>query len=581
MASSLSSSSRPQPGTRQRAASYAHGTSPVPLLGETLADVLDRHAHNRPMDMAVIACHEKRQLTFGELHDAATRVACGLIASGVRPGDRLALWTANSAEWIISLFAAAKIGAPCVGINPAFRAHELERVLTDAQVTTLILSEHFNDNDCADVLAELAPEVRRPGAAVTARRLPALRRVVNLESDSTLGGVAWAELMREPSQEQLVELEVRQAACDIDDCALILYTSGTGGRCKGVSHSHHAVVNGGHFVGVHLGYSSAERVCVPVPLFHVFGLVAGAVGALTHGATVVLPSPMFDASRCLDALQRYQCSVLFGVPTMLAAILDHSARVTFDVSSLRTGVVSGAACPAPLMRRAIEELSIPGLTVGYGMTEIGPVLYSAPGDSTEQRTRITGRIQGHMQCKIVDPASGRTVPRGERGELLSKGYGLMQGYIGDHADAPGPVDRAGWIRTGDLAVMSETGEVTIVGRLKDLIIRGGENIAPGEIEEVLAAHPAVVEAHVVGVPDERYGDEVCATVRLRDGDGVSATELKRFCRERLATYKVPRYFRFAVDFPRTSTGKVQKAVLRDLAIAHFKLEPRPAVDAVR
>lgn len=559
--------------------SYAHGGSTTPLLGATLGNMLANAAASQRHAEAIVAPQTGQRMTYRELHDVVHEVARGLLALGVAAGDRVGVASPSCVEWIVVQFASAAIGAVLVPLAPTARPPEMAYALEHVGVSVLFTGRRTGPRDVVATLAELIPALASsaPGAWCS-ERVPQLRTVVSLGPSDLPGVVAWEELARRGRLVSDDAVAACGAGIDLDDAALILYTSGTTGRPKAVTLSHHSVVNGGHAVGQRLRLASDDRMCLPLPLHHVLGCVAGVVAAVTHGAAIVLPAERFDAQRCLEAVAGERCTAIYGVPTMFIAQLERLDATRYRLDSLRTGVVSGAGCSPALMQRIVEELHAPEITVGYGMTEMAPILYTAPDDPLDIRATTAGRVQPHVECKIVD-AGGRIVPRGVAGELHARGYCVMRGYWND-ADATAAVlDRNGWMRSGDLAVMREDGCVSIVGRLKDLIIRGGDNIAPREIEALLQTHPRVRDAHVVGVPDHEYGEEVCACVQLTDGPPLSADELRRYCRSHLTAHKIPRYVFFVTDFPKTSSGKVMKSQLRELAAATVARDgaPEPVV----
>jgi fatty-acyl-CoA synthase len=487
------------------------------------------------------------RLTYRRLWDETTDVARGLMALGVRPGDRVGIWASNRWEWVAVQYAAARVGAVLVTVNPAYLADELGYVLRQSGVSVLLHAEGFKQAAYGPMLA-----AARGGC-------PDLRHAVHLDRD-------WDGLRRRAGGVGEVELAAVEGAVGFDDPAVIQYTSGTTGSPKGATLTHHNVLNNAYLVGLALGYTAADRVCVPVPLYHCFGMGLGCLACTSTGACVVLPGGWFSPGATLAAIGAERCTSLYGVPTMFRALLDDPTLGGTDVSSLRTGIMAGAPCPAELMRQVIGRLHMPEIAIGYGMTETSPIsTLSARDDAVEDRVGTVGRVQPHLEVSVRDPGTGRVVPRGVPGEFCTRGYNVMRGYWRDEAATRAAVDAAGWMHSGDQAVMRADGYVCITGRLKDLIIRGGENIAPREVEDVLLTHSAVREAQVVGVPSERYGEEVMAWVRLAPGAAADAGALSAHCRERLAGYKVPRHWRFVDAFPMTATGKVQKYRLREMA----------------
>ena len=540
--------------------SYVHGPSHIPLLGETIGECLDRITVACGERDALISCHQRVRYTYSELHREAERIACGLLALGVEPGDRVGIWSPNCAEWLIAQYALAKVGAITVNINPAYRLRELEYALQQSGVSILIAARRFRDGDYVAMLNELAP------------KLPSLRTVVYLGPDREQGGITWHELAVQGESVRESRLRERESALQFDDSINIQYTSGTTGAPKGATLSHHNILNNGFFVGERLRYTTNDRICLPVPFYHCFGCVLGSLAALTHGSAIVLPAESFDAEACLRAVEEERCTSLYGVPTMFIAQLEHPAFSRYGIDSLRTGIMAGAPCPIDVMRQVTERMHMPEVTICYGMTETSPVSFqSSVDDPLEARVATVGTVHPHIECKIVDPRTGAALPRGEPGELCTRGYSVMLGYWNDPEATALAIDSARWMHTGDLAAMREDGYVNIVGRLKDMIIRGGENIYPREIEEFLHAHPKISDVQVIGVPDSKYGEEVCAWIRLREGETATQEEIRDYCRGQIATYKIPRYIRFTTEFPMTVTGKIQKFRLREKMIQELGL----------
>ena len=540
--------------------SYAHGTCATPLLGETIGENLRRTAERVPDADAVVVRHQGFRATYRELWELTGRAARGLMARGVAAGDRVGIWAPNRAEWVVAQFATARIGAILVNINPAYRAGELEFALTKSGVSLLLLAHGFRGTDYRRTLAEIRP------------RCPDLGEAVVLDDD-------WPALLAAGDGVPEAELAARERGLQFDDPINIQYTSGTTGFPKAATLTHHNILNNGFFVGRQLGLTERDRVCVPVPFYHCFGMVLGTLACATHGACVVVPAEGFHPGATLEAVAAERCTALYGVPAMFIALLEHPRLAEWDVTSLRTGIMAGSPCPVATMRQVRERLHMREVTIGYGMTETSPLsTQTAADDPVEKRVGTVGRVHPHVEVKVIDPDTGRVVPRGVRGELCTRGYGVMRGYWGDPEATRAAIDPAGWMHTGDLAAMDADGYVNIVGRLKDVIIRGGENIAPREIEECLQAHPAVGEAQVIGVPSERYGEEVMAWVRLKAGASATADELAAFCRAALAGFKVPRHWKFTDAFPLTVTGKVQKHKLREAAVAELGLAAAAAVE---
>jgi fatty-acyl-CoA synthase len=525
---------------------YAHGTSETPLRGETIGrmwnDVVAAHG-DRP---ALVSRHQEIRWSYAELHERVERCARALLAAGVEKGDRVGIWSPNNAEWVIVQFATAKIGAILVNVNPSYRAHELEYALRQSGCSLLILAPGFKDADYPELLAAVdTPELRR----------------------SVVLGDQWEELLAQADGVDDDALRAREAELDFDDAINIQYTSGTTGFPKGATLSHHNILNNGFFIGEILGYTPEDRVCIPVPFYHCFGMVLGNMAVVTHGACIVLPSEAFDARAVLETVAEERCTSLYGVPTMFIAELADPEFGGFDLTSLRTGIMAGSPCPVEVMKRVQSEMHMGEVTICYGMTETSPVSTQTRRDAPlSKQVATVGRVHPHIEVKIVDPAAGRTLARGESGELCTRGYSVMLGYWDNEEATQEAIDAARWMHTGDLAVMDDEGYVNIVGRIKDMIIRGGENIYPREIEEFLYTHPAVADVQVIGVPDERYGEAVCAWVVLREGAELDEEQLLEFCRGKIARFKIPRYVRFVDAFPMTVTGKVQKFKMREVEV---------------
>jgi len=559
--------------------SYVHGSGSVALLGETIGASLDRAAARFGDRDALISCHQNLRYTYADLLREVNRAARALLALGVERGDRVGIWSANAAEWAVVQYAAAKVGAVLVNINPAYRLRELEYVLNQSGVSVLVAARRFRKTDYVAMLTTVMPELTlpRPGVLQTAN-VPGLKHLIYLDGDAAPGGISWTGFLQEAGRASAADLNAREAQLQFDDPINIQYTSGTTGTPKGATLSHHNILNNGFFVGEALDYTPEDRICVPVPFYHCFGCVMGNLAAVTHGAAVVLPAEAFDAEATLRAIDNHRCTAVYGVPTMFIAQLEHPAFDSFHLDSLRTGIMAGAPCPIEVMRSVIERMHLRQVTICYGMTETSPVSFqSAIDDPVEVRVSTVGRVHPHLECKIVDPESGAVVPRGQPGELCTRGYSVMLGYWNNPEASASAIDGARWMHTGDLAVMHDSGCVNISGRLKDLIIRGGENVSPREIEEFLYTHPKVSEVQVVGVPDLKYGEEVCAWVRLRDNQTATEDEIRDFCRGQIASCKIPRYVRFTTEFPTTVTGKIQKFRMRQVSIEELGLSRAEAV----
>ena len=554
-------------------ASYVHGASDRLLIGDTIGNHLDRIARQYPDRAAVVVRHQNIRLTYAELNARVDALAEGLLAIGLRPGERVGIWSPNNLEWILTQFATAKTGLILVNINPAYRAHELEYVLAKVECSALILAPSLKTSNYLDILRSIVPEIdsARPGHLV-AERLPALRCVIRLSEEQTAGMMNFDAVAVAGDEAARDELRRLSEELQFDNPINIQFTSGTTGSPKGATLSHHNILNNGFFVGEAMRLTEQDRLCIPVPFYHCFGMVLGNLACMTHAACMVIPNDSFDPLLTLQTVQDEQCTGLHGVPTMFIAMLDHPEFATFDFQSLRTGIMAGSPCPVEIMRRVISEMHQSEITIAYGMTETSPVSFqSSTNDPLERRVSTVGRIHPHLEVKIVD-ADGRIVPRGEKGELLTRGYSVMRGYWNDPQSSAGAVDDAGWMHTGDLATIDAEGYCNIVGRIKDLIIRGGENIYPREIEEFLFTHPAISDVQIFGIPDRRFGEVICAWVKLSQDGRLNEAELVSFCQQRIAHYKIPAHIRFVDQFPMTVTGKIQKFVMRQTMIEELELE---------
>ncbi|MFJ3804258.1 AMP-binding protein [Streptomyces sp. NPDC090088] len=522
--------------------SYTHGTSATALLGDTIGANLDRAVAAWPDREALVDVPTGRRWTYARFGADVDRLARALLASGVAKGDRVGIWAVNCAEWVLVQYATARIGAIMVNINPAYRTHEVEYVLEQAGVSFLFASLRHKSSDYRAMVEEV-----RGGC-------PELREVVYI------GDPGWESLLERAA----AEVSYEPLSCD--DPINIQYTSGTTGFPKGATLSHHNILNNGYFVGESISYTEQDRICIPVPFYHCFGMVMGNLAATSHGACMVIPAPSFDPKATLEAVQQERCTSLYGVPTMFIAELNLAGFASYDLSSLRTGIMAGSPCPVEVMKRVVAEMHMAEVSICYGMTETSPVsLQTRIDDDLEHRTGTVGRVLPHLEVKVVDPSTGVTQPRGTAGELCTRGYSVMLGYWNEPEKTAEAVDPGRWMHTGDLALMREDGYVEIVGRIKDMIIRGGENIYPREIEEFLYAHPKIRDVQVVGVPHERYGEEVLACViPLDPADPLTLEELRAFCEGRLAHYKVPSRIQILEDFPMTVSGKVRKIELREL-----------------
>ena len=545
----------------RRPPSYVHGASRVPLLGETIGQNLDRTTARFGDRDALVSVHQGVRQSWAEFHAAVEEVARGLLALGVEPGDRVGIWSPNNAEWATLQYATAKVGAILVNVNPAYRTSELAYALAQSGVSTLVLAPRFRQADYVAMLDEVAEQV------------PALKRRIVLGPDPPPGAMSWDDLRAAGAGVSPGKLRDREALLQFDDPINIQYTSGTTGFPKGATLSHHNILNNGFFIGEGCGYSEADRVCIPVPLYHCFGMVLGNLACTTHGAAMVYPAEGFDPEATLAAVEAERCTSLYGVPTMFIAELEHPRFAEFRLDSLRTGIMAGSPCPVEVMKKVQSEMHMDEVTICYGMTETSPVSFqTGRDDPVDKRVATVGRIHPHVEVKVVDPETGRVVPRAEPGELCTRGYVVMLGYWENQEATAAAIDQAGWMHTGDLATLDADGYANIVGRIKDMVIRGGENIYPREVEEFLYQHPAVSDVQVVGVPDAKYGEELCAWVRLKEGETVDGEELRAWCKGRIATFKIPRYWRFVDEFPMTVTGKVQKFKMRETSVTELGLE---------
>jgi fatty-acyl-CoA synthase len=546
------------------------GATDIPLSNDTIPALLARAVAANPEGDAVAFREQGIRWTWREFADQVDRLAAGLLARGIVRGDRVGIWSPNRAEWLVTQFATARIGAILVNINPAYRQAELEYALNKAGVKMLITAAHFKSSDYLRMLLALAPELAHcaPGQ-LRAGRLPHLRLVVRMGTERTDGMLGYDDLLEAASP---ADLDAITPQLNARDPINIQFTSGTTGNPKGATLTHHNVVNNGRFVAMAMKLGASDRLCIPVPLYHCFGMVLSVLACVSVGACMIFPGEAFDPLATMRAVSEERCTALHGVPTMFIAQLDHPDFGKFDFSTLRTGIMAGAPCPIEVMKRVVTDMHMAEVTIAYGMTETSPVSFqSATDDPLDKRVATVGRVQPHLECKIVD-ATGEIVPRGETGELCTRGYSVMLGYWDDDARTREAI-RDGWMHTGDLATLDNEGYCNIVGRVKDMLIRGGENIYPREIEEFLFRHPKVQAVQVFGVPDAKYGEEVCAWIVLKPGQDATEGEIRDFCRDQIAHYKVPRYIRFVEEMPMTVTGKVQKFVMRDAMIHDLGLSP--------
>jgi fatty-acyl-CoA synthase len=534
------------------ALSYSSGTSEVPLLGETIDANLRRGVASSGEHVVDVSTGTR--LTYRELDDAVDQVARGLLARGLARGDRVGIWAPNCVPWFLTQYATARLGAILVNINPAYRTHELKYVLQQAGIGTLVSAVRFKTSEYRQMIDEVRPD------------LPDLKDVVYLDDAS------WDDLLAAGANVSSDAVVARAASLSFDDPINIQYTSGTTGFPKGATLSHHNILNNGFFVGEGMSYTHEDRICVPVPFYHCFGMVMGNLAATSHGACVVIPAPGFDPAATLQAVQQEKCTSLYGVPTMFIAELGLPDFGSYDLSSLRTGCMAGSPCPVEVMKRVINEMNMAEVTIAYGMTETSPVsTQTRKDDSLDRRTSTVGKVHPHVEVMVVDPETDLPVPHGVPGELCTRAYSVMIGYWNE-PEKTAEVLRNRWMHTGDLATMDEEGYLNIVGRIKDMVIRGGENVYPREIEEFLYTHPDIVDAQVIGVPDEKYGEELMAWVRLKDGASLDAETLRAFCEGKLAHYKIPRYVHVVDEFPMTVTGKIRKVQMREEAVDMLGLQ---------
>ncbi len=555
--------------------SYTCGIGSTPLIGMTIGDKFDQIATTYPDNDALIVCHQQIRWSYAELKAQVDRAARAFLAIGVRRGDRVGIWSPNNAQWLLTQLATAKVGAILVNINPAYRRHELEYALTQSEARFLVCADTFKGSNYTEMLQQLLPELlhSEPGA-LNAGALPQLQGIISLADTQYPGMWRWDDFVARAEEIAPELLAAAQSELQFDDPINIQYTSGTTGFPKGATLSHHNILNNGFFVTESLGLTPADRLVIPVPLYHCFGMVMGNLGCLTHGATMIYPGEGFEPGAVLKAVAEERATALYGVPTMFIAELDHPDFRQYDLSSLRTGIMAGSICPAEVMKAVNAKMHMQEVQIAYGMTETSPVsLQTAADDPFDKRVTTVGRTQPHLESKIVDPGSGEILPRGEIGELCTRGYSVMLQYWNNEEATRGAIDAAGWMHTGDLASMDEAGYVQIVGRIKDMVIRGGENIYPKEVEEFLYTHPAISDVQITGVPDQKYGEELVAWVKLKpDMEEISAETLREFCKGQITHFKVPRYFKFVDEFPMTVTGKIQKFKMRQISIAELGLE---------
>jgi len=547
--------------------SYYCGASQSQIIYETIGNYFDRTCESNPEIDALVVRHQNVRWSYQQLQEQVNSLAAGLLALGIQTGDRVGIWGPNSAEWVMVQLATAKIGAIMVCINPAYRTYELEYALNKVECDTIITAEQFKSSDYLGMLQTLAPELADcEPCALQSKTLPHLKRVIRMGKGKSPGMLNFEDVCAMGSAEHHARLAQLAAELRPDDAINIQFTSGTTGNPKGATLSHCNILNNGYLTGAAMDLSPQDRLCIPVPLYHCFGMVLSVLACVAHGATMVFPGEAFDPLDTLKAVEEERCTALHGVPTMFIMELDHPSFSQFDLSSLRTGIMAGAPCPVEVMRRLISEMHMDDILIAYGQTEVSPINnMTLPNDSLERRTETVGRAVPWVEIKVIDDAD-RVVPVGEKGEICTRGYSVMQGYWNDPERTAETIDAGGWLHSGDLAVMDGDGYVQIVGRIKDMIIRGGENIYPREIEEFLYQHPAISEVQVFGVPDEKMGEEVCAWIQLNAGHELSADDVKDYCRDKITHFKIPRYIDFVDEYPMTVTGKIQKFVMRETMV---------------
>ena len=562
----------------ERTASYVHGASSIPLRGITVGELLSETSRRFPNNEALVVPYQNIRWTYGELELRVDRLAAGLLSLGLELGDRIGVLAPNCAEWVLLQFATARAGLILVNINPAYRLPELEFSLNQVEVKALVTVRQHKSSRYLDMLAELLPELcdAQPGS-LQSSQIPSLRWVIEITDDiaepcKLAGIVSLREVMDRVAETDTIRLRELEDQLQFDDPINIQFTSGTTGRPKAATLTHHNIVNNAYFSGLRMELSSKDRMCIPVPMYHCFGMVLGTLCCVAHGATIVFASAGFDAAAALQTVNDEKCTVFHGVPTMFIAALDIPGFDELDLTSLRTGIMAGAPCPAELMTRVMVDMHMSEITIAYGMTETGPVsTQTSITDPLERRVETVGKVLPHTEIKIVDEEN-RVVPRGTAGELLTRGYCVMPKYWNDPEKTAKAIDDSGWIASGDIATLDPEGYFQIVGRIKDMLIRGGENIFPREIEDFLYTHPAIDQIEVIGVPDPVYGEEVCAWIKLREGKAVTADQIRKFCNGKIAHFKIPKYIRFVNEFPMTITGKVQKFMMRDIMAKELEEE---------
>jgi fatty-acyl-CoA synthase len=553
--------------------SYVHGASAMPLIGQTIGQNFDAAVTKWRDEDALVVLHQNIRWTYAELQLEVDNFAAGLLSLGLEPGDRIGIWSPNNAEWVITQYATAKAGLILVNINPAYRIAELEYALNKVSAKALILATEFKTSNYVEMVREIAPEIDSCSAGqLRSQRLPHLTTVIQIGDNPAPGMLGFDAVRRRADETNRKPIQDLAGLLQFDDPINIQFTSGTTGFPKGATLTHFNILNNGYFVGEAMKLSVDDRLCIPVPLYHCFGMVLGNLACTTHGSTIVFPDEAFEPLSVLQAVEAEKCTALHGVPTMFIAELDHPRFAEFDLSSLRTGIMAGSPCPIEVMKRVVKEMHMAEVTIAYGMTETSPVSFqSGTDDPLERRVSTVGRIHPHVEVKVID-GDGSILPPGETGELLTRGYSVMQGYWDDNDRTTETIDSAGWMHTGDLATIDAEGYCNIVGRVKDMVIRGGENVYPREIEEYLYRHPKIQDVQVFGIPDTRYGEELCAWIMLSAGESANEDDVKGFCKGQIAHFKIPRHIRFVDEFPMTVTGKVQKFIMREKMIEELGLD---------
>ena len=554
--------------------SYAFTASETKLLCYTIGEFLKEIVTKYPENEALVAAWRDERYTYKEFYDICCRAAKGFMKLGVAKGDRVAIWATNYPEWVITQFATAMIGAVLVTVNPAYRSHELDYCIRDSQSQTFLLIKSFKTSDYLSMFYQVCLEAKIAKAGeIKSERFPYLKNVIFLGKEAHAGMYNWEELLEMGRDVTDEDLKEREESLDPDDVINIQYTSGTTGLPKGASLTHHNILNNGFFIGEYMKFTAKDRLCIPVPFYHCFGMVLSNLACVTHGATMVLPGEYFEPLAVLETVEQERCTALHGVPTMFIAELGRPEFSQFDLTSLRTGIMAGSPCPMEVMKKVIDQMHVREITICYGLTECSPVTnQTATDDSLELRCGTVGQPLPYVEVKIIDPETGKMVPVGKPGELCARGYMVMRGYYNKPKETAEIIDEAGWLHTGDLAEMDENGYCKIVGRSKDMIIRGGENVYPREIEEFLYTNPKIKDVQIIGVPDRKYGEQVAAWIQLKEDQKATPEEIQDFCKEKIAHYKIPKYIKFVDDFPMTVTGKIQKFKMREITSKELGLE---------